>query len=92
MAEIEIVVYITVFLLGLFFSLLALDERSSVASFISWVVWFALAGFHLAYLYDTVFLSLSWLYFGLGLIFLVNGFALVVLSMQGKPDKDLELA
>lgn len=82
LTEIEIVAYLGAFLLSLFFSLLASMQKASVPCFISTVCWYALAGFHLAYLYDNVFMTFTWVYSMLGTIFLLYGIGITILNIQ----------
>ena len=88
LTEIEIVAYLVVFLLSMFFSLLASMQKASIPCFISWICWYALAGFHLAYLYDNIFMTFTWVYALLGTVFLLYGIGITILNIQAVSSRE----
>jgi hypothetical protein len=99
----EMIAYFATFLIGIIFSLLSVvqsneEEKgplSVVCSVISSIVWMGLALFNIALLYDSIFLYLSWVFFGLAAVFLVWSAALTFVmikdSAKSKPDEALVL-
>jgi hypothetical protein len=90
MTDPELLSYLIVFVISLFFSAIAIDRQTSITSFFAWICWYALGGFHLAFFYDSILLTVVWLFFALGTIFLIYGFALTI-SMMGEAKKKREL-
>lgn len=82
--ELEMITYFMTFILGVIFSIISIfmaseKEKSPLAvacTVISFIVWFGLGLFHVALLYDSVFLPLSYVFYGLGVVFMVWAIAL----------------
>ena len=84
MQDIELISYMLVFALSVIWSAFAVERKSSMFSFFGSVTWFTLAMCHLSLAYTSSFIVLAYLFTGLGLAFMVHGFALVIMSMQIK--------
>jgi NADH:ubiquinone oxidoreductase subunit 6 (subunit J) len=82
MEDIELVTYLLVFALSLICSMVAVDRKSSIFSWLGTVSWFVLSACHLALTQTSDFIIVSWLFVMMGLIFMVYGFVLVFSNFQ----------
>jgi len=92
MTDIELLTYLLMFMLSIFFSSLAINREGPTFSFLSWLTWHMFAVLHLVSAYTSNFLVMVWLFFGLGTIFLV--LALVKSFQQlrlGRQRREMEL-
>lgn len=88
--DIEIVGYAFVILLTVLWTVLAVDRKSILWGLLSTLFWWVLAQINVSYMADTVLMPMSWLYYGVGAIFMVYSFVLMILSLmrlaKGKQD------
>ncbi len=101
--DIELVAYFVTFILGLIFSMLTIfqaneEEKNPLAvvvSVIAGIIWTTMGLLHTALLYDTAFLALSYLFYGLSTFLFVWAIALIFLmirdSVKSKKDEPLTL-
>ena len=82
MEDIELISYLLMFALSVIFSAFAIERKSVVFSFLSFLTWAALAMCHLSLAYTTDFIILAWVFAGLSATFFVYGCALVVVSVR----------
>jgi len=92
MTESELIIYLLVFALNVLWSSIALNRQSITFGFLSWIGWFILAIQHLIVYYNSSFLTICWLYFGVGTIFLIWSLASAYQTfLQAKKEREMEL-
>lgn len=92
MQNIELIVYLLVFAISIIWTSFAVNRKSATFSILSTFTWFILAVMNIALTYSTMFYSVSFLFFGFGVFFLVYGIALLIQSLNiGKGEKNWEL-
>jgi len=84
MEDIELVTYLVVFALSLIFSMVALERKSSILSWLGTISWFVLSACHLALTQTSNFIIVSWMFVMMGIIFLLYGFALIFSNFQAR--------
>ncbi len=81
MQDIELLSYLLLFGLGLIFSILGVSRKSSIFCFFSMVPWFVLGTVQPYMATGTVFVSLAYLWYGIGFLFIVIGIAFTFMAM-----------
>jgi len=91
MQDIELLSYLLLFGLGVIFSILGVSRKSSIFCFFSMIPWFVLGMVQPYMATGTVYESLAYLWYGIGFLFIVFGFAFTFMSMlAGMKEKELE--
>jgi len=80
--EIEVFGYTLFFIFCLFWTVFALDRKSIIGCFLSFVSWMAMSELQLAFFYDSVLFGVIGIYYGLGFVMLIVGFALILLKIS----------
>ncbi len=81
MQDIELLSYLLLFGLGVIFSILGVSRKSSIFCFFSMIPWFVLGMVQPYMATGTVFVSLAYLWFGIGWLFIVLGIMFTFLGM-----------
>lgn len=80
MQDIELLSYMLLFGLGLIFSILGVTRKSSIFCFFSMIPWFTLGMVQPYMSTGTPFVGLSYLWYGIGFLFIVVGITYTMLS------------
>ena len=83
MAEIELVGYLILNGLSIFWSASALNTRKVIPALLSFVCWVTDAIVHLAFFADSPLQPVGWLFIGFALIFLILSFDAVFKMVEG---------
>lgn len=81
MTDIELITYLVMFALSVIFSTFTIDRKSVTFSFLSMLTWYFLAICHASLASATGFIFFAYLFVGLGLVYMVYGFALVISTL-----------
>lgn len=81
MEDIELLSYLLLFGLGVIFSILGVSRKSSIFCFFSMIPWFVLGMVQPYMATGTVFVSLAYLWYGIGFLFIVLGIMFTFLGM-----------
>lgn len=83
---IELLVYMLFFALSIMWSAEAVkyseNYKGILFSFLAMTTWFILATMHLALAYASMFLGAIWMFYGIGVFFLIFGFLLLIQSFR----------
>lgn len=88
MQDIELLSYLLLFGLGVIFSILGVSRKSSIFCFFSMVPWFVLGMVQPYMATGTVFESLAYLWYGIGLLFIVFALALTFMGFLDKRERE----
>jgi len=78
MSNIELIGYMILFAMGTFWGGFAVIRKSPVLAFITMVIWIVLAPIHLALAFNTVLTGIEWVFYGIGMFFMIYGIALTI--------------
>jgi hypothetical protein len=88
----ELIGYLLVFALSVFWSSFAVNRRSAIFSFLSWITWHTLAMLQLYVGAGNVLAGLEWMFWGLGMFFFVLGLAWTLQNfLIAKKRKEFEI-
>jgi len=92
MNNVELIGYLLVFALSVFWSGFAINRKSSIFSFLSSITWHTLAVLQFYLAYSGVMLALTWMFFGIGMFFLVLGIAWAITNfLVTRKNREMEL-
>ena len=88
MQDIELLSYLLLFGLGVIFSILGVSRKSEVFCFFSMIPWFVLGMVQPYMATGTVFVGLAYLWYGIGVMFIVFGIGLTLMNFLDKREKE----